>query len=814
MDVISLVDNINNDLLRNGSYDRYPVRFFSMSYDEGTSDSIIHLQKKLDSIDIFDIKDILPHEDAWITADNLRKNIYELDKFKSFIVIGFSEYARFLEQSEFTSLLISLLELENSEENTKRRIYIPCFALYSQIKRIIKTYNRRAAIFNPFLNETDVEDLPRIYFVNEGLNVNYEANEVVNSAEWFGMWRNAKINTKHPIICTSRTLAHFYSLASPDNVYNIQYLKTYQDILKKMYLIDNLHAYKKNPDDFFYHVITLINSSGIKELRQLILTEVNAQSIDASNIFYLWKTCDTFKKWLIQNYILIYSVKNTYLYKIMESLDELTDIEFIEKMYTSIFDYKDLSMVEERRVILASIKNVEKDIIFTYRMVAYYNSLIIDIIHRKTTILIDSIDFTKEDEILADKQSTLSDTIIEEIAPYLTSFSGYERQLTIWLYRMKIISETQIKDIYPSLWDYMNGNNSNCVPEEFASKFNHYFMTYRKIRLAQKNGNEYDTALSIWNRDENTFYDWYLCGKIEYPEIFLKKKNFTGTVYVLDGVGAEFLGYIHKLLEKRGYFAETLAYGKCHLPSTTNVAKRFYPSEYEWILDYDVQVNHSGAFYHVYNVEKGLSVIENVIDRIINTEGDTPFAITADHGSSVGHKLQKKEKKYDFDKSEHDGRCYYNKDGQYIDNSTDYIVYDDDIGKQWVIALNQRSLYNNSKYAVHGGATLEEVLVPIIIVHKGKQISKTYRVNAIDLKVSGLKKKVEFSIYPMHKNVTAILRAKDGTNANLTYNEETKTWTGELKRGIEQEIEISIGEQIFMFKTVPPTKMGDDLFDE
>ena len=50
------------------------------------------------------------------------------------------------------------------------------------------------------------------------------------------------------------------------------------------------------------------------------------------------------------------------------------------------------------------------------------------------------------------------------------------------------------------------------------------------------------------------------------------------------------------------------------------------------------------------------------------------------------------------------------------------------------MCIRDRSLCDNSQYAVHGGATLEEVLVPVIIAKKGKVTAKTFRVKAINLK--------------------------------------------------------------------------------
>lgn len=274
--------------------------------------------------------------------------------------------------------------------------------------------------------------------------------------------------------------------------------------------------------------------------------------------------------------------------------------------------------------------------------------------------------------------------------------------------------------------------------------------------------------------------------------------------------------FIIEKLNSYGYSAETACYGKCHLPSITSVAQKYYAKEYHWDLTYDQDVIHGGIYYHVDNIEKALATIDRLIEQIIEAEADDIFAITADHGATVGHRLDKKDKKYNFDKAEHDGRCWKLNNHEQINPTNDYIVYNDEDEKEWVIALNQQSLYNTSKYVVHGGATPEEVLVPVLIAHKGKQIPKSYKVRPENLKVSGLNKGIEVKIYPMPQEVTVNLRAKDGTDTEMTYSIETKTWKGELKRGIAQDITISIGLQSFTFKTtsVSMDMKKDDLFDD
>lgn len=104
-------------------------------------------------------------------------------------------------------------------------------------------------------------------------------------------------------------------------------------------------------------------------------------------------------------------------------------------------------------------------------------------------------------------------------------------------------------------------------------------------------------------------------------------------------------------------------------------------------------------------------------------------------------------------------------------------------------------------------------MVPVIIAKKSSSIAVAYKVKPEKLKVSGLDKIVSVKVRPLPKRV--LLTAKDGTNCEMKYNEETKEWIAGLKRGIAQNIEVHIEDQTFSFRTIPSTKMGgNDGFDD
>ena len=182
MDVRGMVELIKKDIGKTNSYDRYPIRFFSVHYEEGVADKLIQLQSQIENAEICDVKDFLANrEDGWFSPDAFCKKICGLYDPKNYIVVGFSEYVRFINEPKFVSMLLTLLEIENTASNRKRRIYIPCFALYNQISSTIRKMHRRMDVYNPLMNETDGEDLPRVYFLKSGISAGVKTNDVEKS---------------------------------------------------------------------------------------------------------------------------------------------------------------------------------------------------------------------------------------------------------------------------------------------------------------------------------------------------------------------------------------------------------------------------------------------------------------------------------------------------------------------------------------------------------------------------------------------------------------------------------------------------------
>lgn len=196
--------------------------------------------------------------------------------------------------------------------------------------------------------------------------------------------------------------------------------------------------------------------------------------------------------------------------------------------------------------------------------------------------------------------------------------------------------------------------------------------------------------------------------------------------FFFDALGVEYLAFIMAKCEEYGLVSE-VAIGRCELPSITAKNKEFlqYFADGDWrkIDDLD-EIKHHSQVYDYRKCEYPLHLFEelDVIDeqlRMIQSmlvQGTLEKAlIVADHGASrlavrYGHELNSS---IELEESgEHSGRCCPAAE----DPNLSFVAYEDGFA---VLANYER--FKGGRRAnveVHGGASLEEVVVPIITLTK------------------------------------------------------------------------------------------------
>ena len=205
--------------------------------------------------------------------------------------------------------------------------------------------------------------------------------------------------------------------------------------------------------------------------------------------------------------------------------------------------------------------------------------------------------------------------------------------------------------------------------------------------------------------------------------VISKKNKDNSKLYFVDALGVEFLNYIRELCyAKNMSFDVDLAY--CELPSITCMNKEFVSdfANHVDVKDLDNLKHEGNGNYNYEQTKLPIHIIEemNILNRVLeNVEKDLHDGIeriflVSDHGASRLAVINETENKWEVkEKGQHSGRCCPKSD---FDDKPDFAAEDNNF---WCIANYDR--FKGGRKAnveVHGGATLEEVIVPIIEIRK------------------------------------------------------------------------------------------------
>lgn len=194
-------------------------------------------------------------------------------------------------------------------------------------------------------------------------------------------------------------------------------------------------------------------------------------------------------------------------------------------------------------------------------------------------------------------------------------------------------------------------------------------------------------------------------------------------LYWLDALGVEYLSLIEDLAQKCD-LSIRVRIARAELPTITSINKGFFDSwqgskkEKNNELD-EIKHKDSGGYDFTKNtlpthLAGELDIIVAMIEKAateLRSRSYKRFLIVSDHGASRLAVLHRKEEKYETDTSgEHSGRCCKIPDS----NSYDLPFAAE---KNGYLILADYGRFKGSRAAnveVHGGASLEEVVVPII----------------------------------------------------------------------------------------------------
>lgn len=706
-DDLSLLKTVIKEDLENFniSANRFPIRFiFLNSHDE--LKEIVNLLVD-NTISIMELSSFLYNDDGWLSVDQIVKEIKKLNK--NSIIVPFSEYIRFLNDSDFSKILKSLAEIEN----TNFRLYVPLVGLWDRFENLFwKDYYRKDN-WAPIWKLNSFTKSIKMYQIGFKFDNQINTNKlklISNTEEWFDLWKTDDFNE---IISLSKPLLSKFKYSLPDQTFDQDVINTPKEYLSKIFDMDIDCFYDIDEED--YWIKLLIDVSNMNK-KNLSLKDIFSDKFNINNVFdlnleeylnlFLENINVRYNQWLIKNSFLeSKKFEKSYLAHCFKSLKKLSNNNLTRKIFLEIFKlgYSE-ELLEERRLLLTHLNKSELSFAET-----------------------DFEEYFKNIEQLTDKQKL----------NYLTTNSTAEKIKIIDIIHNNNLDSfiSDLKIIFPDLYHYLDWNinlNENIQPWIFE-----YFKEYNKSKVINNKSSKLESLLVEKNHPDN-FYNWYF----DVQNNFNLQKNENDYVVWIDGLGAEWLPllthYLNDFGKKQNKMIKYKTINAVNLPSATEFNK----------INFDEKISRLDEYIHKNHYNYPKSLLEE-IDFIVNTAKeivkiDSPkISIVSDHGFSF---LCTKDfgcfKKYNFKNSKHEGRyvSWENKEDvfneDYMSTKSESIVHDQ---QKYVVPLKHISLYNTPSHEVHGGATPEEILVPFIVLENQSNL-------VIDYEIYSLKEEINISM--------------------------------------------------------------------
>lgn len=830
MDVGMIRQKILADKQKNTiSYRRYPVRFLFMEMNNNTQEEIRELVKDGNG-DLLDLSDyLMKKDDGWMTKTKFINVIKEnSSKDRDTYVLGFSELIRFYSWKDIESIVLSLFDIENSGiadvEAAQRRIIFICFSMMDNVYKVLQNSFARKDLLDPFLN-SDYEltgKNRRVCFVSKEYVEHISKNKITSSVEWLGLWRSSEVlDFEMPIWCCSESLYAWHQEASPDNAFRIDVVHNAKEYLEKACNLTIDFPYNDSEISYWSQLCQdYTKTPSVQGLHELA---TNILGIDVKSIYAIagkWLIADSqYEKWFIRCYVSAF-YQTSFLDRVFKVLKTNSKKAYLTTIWQQGYWLNNSTQLEERIGIIREL-NKYTDSITPEKEIqdaiseGVSKELCISLPVDGNTSELCLIELSKQSgQDIEDMRKRLRAYYVKIFKPAFTGLSNTEKEFVINLYTNDVLDDTEIQTVYPSLYSYLYGAGDTEI--EGKNEWKYYLQAYRESKVADSDNPYLQQYYSTGCANSTNLYSMYY--ELQRQEVLMAPYVGKTDIYVLDGVGAEYIPLLVDLIGKNGYEVEFCDYAACHLPSITDVNREYLSSigYIEWFLDFDQKVIHGEFYKHSTNLRKAFDILETKIREIIQEVAGRKILITADHGATARAKWTDTEKKYNFENSDHEGRCCkISSKNDYVDTS-DYIVYEDEgrPGNPYLISFNETSLYNRPKYENHGGATVEEMLVPVIVAcpHTGQK-KVNYKVIDNKLEVTGLDKKVSFAIVPDPEE--AYVTESDGMKHLLV--PDSGMYSAELASGKEQDITVTVASKEYKFHVKNKMKknmVGDDGFDD
>lgn len=681
---------------------RFPVRFVLFENFEDFHEFVNNSPDWVYSCSITNLIED-GHDDLVPTYTELSNKIREQINLKptnNYMVFPFSELARFYKADEFNALVktVSTYQPDADAQSNKLRIYIPIVGMQGKMSALMESAQSFVWEYkSPSEEDKGIYKLiitPSTYGVT-GLEQNYSV--VKDFRSWLELWKQGG-GVKSNIISTSRSIQLKAKNAQPDNAFNyIECTNAYDFLIKGLRLDFGSPEFRLDELPFWEQLADSIDAESFK-FHDFIKLHFGAFEIqNGLDFIKVWLDCTgQFDRWLLSLYYKSTSVSG-YVRDVLDCCQNLSNAELFGNIATHILETNASDAdINERREAL--------------KEAAAHNIKITDFAEKKLNAKLSAmLCGTQEDRFAALR--------------YMTAFTHSEQETIVKAYGSGQISRQDLERIFPPLYHYVAPLSIGLpAANQWIAK---YFDSYRQAKVANNADNILD-LLHEKNEKPSAFAAWH--DNFKTVRTILHNRSDIDVYYWIDGLGVDWVPYIANIIER--YKQENIYLNEVHvataiLPTTTEVNK----SQLESLVPEGSKLNKVGdldTFAHKYTgqypsyILDELKIVEEAITKVLKEYNGKKIAFISDHGITYSAQYGMVMSLAGID-SDHEGRKAVKTNGTPVADDK-YIILDDN---KTICSLTEASLTSKtpSGHGAHGGATPEEVLVPIIIVSPHKNAS-------------------------------------------------------------------------------------------
>ncbi len=720
---------INDDKKRGGN--RFPCRFVLFD-DYKNFDTFIQTRRFKDGAFMCPLAEALS-DDKQPTMRSLCAWIEKKlsSGKKDLVVFPISEIARFYDDRDFMSLITTIKGINSRDE--QQRVYLPFIGQQSRMYNS-NFVNDPAIVIWDNCNQAGncysliLTDDVKLNNIN-GLSNKYSICSSLK--DWVNLWQpNNKI--KHKIILSSKTASDIYkqkSLPTSDNAIDVKFYPDIKSLLS-MLIDEDLsimppHKCDNNFWNTFSSTIDFTNNfDPLSFLRNTFNS--NFSNLEA-DVLANWLKCPSpkpyYSRWLLKLlYLLIPKKKDTYFSRAIQSCSSLSFDSLISAIELNIFeDTANSVFIPDRRQLLkTAYEALREDITLSAQDTAHLQNKLIEI---------------------ADNQG------YQTALQYVTAYTATERHLVINWFGKGAIRREDVEQAFPDLYHYYTSEYNLPVPSG-QTWLNSYFSEYKLSKTAQTISENLSRMLSEHSSSAMLFERWH--NDFKTTKTLLHGRSDIDIFLWIDGLGVDWIPFIIQVIKEKGGFygmyLNEVNIATSELPTRTENNKKKLEElaagdKLKKMGDLDANAHKNKPFPT--HIDEEFKLIRNCVEEALKKYQGKKIAFISDHGLTY---LAQYGKGLNFAgiKSDHAGRCAE----IIIDRLTQDKVYMITTGDGLTAcALTHDSISSKTALGIgaHGGATPEEVLVPIIIV-SDKEVSPRINAEILTKKISPIRSNIQYQI--------------------------------------------------------------------